>query len=126
MLNTFSKFPLNVQVIEDFIAWKYTRSGAFSVRSAYHREWEHHHGQIICTTDGQGSVDENPVWKEIWRLRLLGKIKIFSRKVLHGVLPCYGVLVGRHIRTHVPCLICVPGPKDIKHCFLDCARAKDI
>ena len=59
------QIPLNVQVIEDFIAWKYTRSGAFSVCSAYRREWEHHHGKRMCTTDGQGSVDENPIWKEI-------------------------------------------------------------
>lgn len=35
------QISLNVQVIEDFVAWNYTRSGSFSVRSAYHREFDH-------------------------------------------------------------------------------------
>ena len=33
------QIPLNVQVMEDFLAWNYMRSGTFSVRSAYHREF---------------------------------------------------------------------------------------
>lgn len=29
------RIPLNLQMGEDFIGWNYTRSGTFSVRSAY-------------------------------------------------------------------------------------------
>ena len=35
------QIPLRVEVLEDFLAWSGTRSGTFSVRSAYHVEFEH-------------------------------------------------------------------------------------
>ena len=41
------QIPLNVQLVEDFIAWNYMRPGSFSVRSAYHREFEHQFGQCL-------------------------------------------------------------------------------
>ena len=46
--------------------------------------------------------------------------------MLHGVLPCYGVFSGRHIRTPIQCLICSLGPEDIQHCLFKCARVKDV
>jgi hypothetical protein len=38
------KIPLSEQLIEDFIAWHYTKTYTFSVRSAYYLEWEHQFG----------------------------------------------------------------------------------
>jgi hypothetical protein len=39
------QIPLNVEGVDDFVAWHYTKSGTFSVRIAYHREWDHKFGQ---------------------------------------------------------------------------------
>ena len=35
------KIPLSLHQQEDFVAWQYTRSGTFSVRSAYYVEFDH-------------------------------------------------------------------------------------
>jgi hypothetical protein len=91
------QIPLNVQLIDDFIAWNYMQSGTFSVRLAYHREFEHQYGQCLLCSDGQGSMLTNTIWKEVWNLKLPGKIKHFTWKALNGSLPCYGILANRHI-----------------------------
>ena len=55
------QIPLNVQIMEDFIAWNYTRSRTFSVRSTYHREFEHQYGRRLTRTDGQGNIQMNMI-----------------------------------------------------------------
>ena len=72
------QIPLNYHLTEDFVAWNYTRSGTFSVRSAYHKEFEHQHGAQWVRADGQGTENINPVWKDMWKLKIPGKIKHFA------------------------------------------------
>lgn len=48
------QIPLRVEVFDDFVAWNATRSGTFSVRSAYHVEFEHQFGHQWRWGDGQG------------------------------------------------------------------------
>ena len=47
--------------------------------------------------DRQGNIQINGLWKEAWKLKVPGKVKHFTWKVLRGVLPCLGVLATRHI-----------------------------
>ena len=35
------QIPMNIEGLDDFVTWHYTKSGTFSVRSAYHREYDH-------------------------------------------------------------------------------------
>jgi hypothetical protein len=49
--------PLNGNMDEDFIAWHFTKSYSFSVRSAYYVEWNHNNGNILNRRDGQGTVN---------------------------------------------------------------------
>ena len=120
------QIPLRVEMVDDFIAWHHTKSGTFSVRSAYHVEFAHQYGKQWNRTDGQGSHRENDIWKYIWRMRVPGKIKHFVWKVLRGVLPCRGILAGRHIPTSAQCPICVIGMEDSQHCLFTCQRALDV
>ena len=76
--------------------------------------------------DGQGATLINPVWKEVWKLCIPGKVRIFLWKVLHGVLPCHGVLANRHIPVQVQCHRCAVGFEDIQHCLFGCKRAKQV
>ena len=96
-VNRILQIPLNSNIEDDFIAWNYTRSGTFSVRSAYYRELDHQIGTRLSRSDGQGSIQVNGIWKDAWKLKVPGKVKHFTWKVLHGVLPCLGVLAARHI-----------------------------
>ena len=81
--NRILRIHLNVEVVEDFVAWHHTRSGTFSVRSAYHVEFENQFGRHF-NRNSQGSANDHEVWKELWKLRLPGKVKHFGWKVLKG------------------------------------------
>ena len=112
--------------MEDFVAWNDTRSGSFTVRSAYHVEFEHQYGRHWQHPDGQGSTSINPIWKLIWSLAIPGKVKHFVWKCLKGVLPCLGILAGRHIPTSAQCPVCKVGVEDIQHCLFSCQRAMKV
>lgn len=120
------QIPLHAQMNEDFIAWNYTHSGTFSVRSAYYRELDHQFGSWLTRPDGQGSEHINHIWKDIWRLQVPGKVKHFAWKVLHGVLPCYGVLAARHIPCSHQCPCCLVGAEDLQHCLFKCHHVKEV
>lgn len=71
------RIPLNTQLVEDFVAWNFTKSFTFTVRSAYYVEWQHQHGTQIRGIDGQGTSTVNPVWEALWKLGVPSKVKIF-------------------------------------------------
>ena len=121
------RIPLQTEVVKDSVAWQYTRSGTFSVRLADHAEFNHEFGRQMDRSDGQGSVHINPIWKELWQLRILGKVKHFGWKVLKGVLLCLlGILAGRHIPVLPQCPICKVGFDDIQHLLFNFSRAKEV
>lgn len=120
------QIPLRVEVLDDFVAWNATRSGSFSVRSAYHVEFEHQFGHQWNWADGQGSSQLNNIWKTTWSLSLPEKVKHFVWKTLKGVLPCFGTLAGRHIPVSAQCPHCRIGMEDIQHCLFACPRAMEI
>ena len=62
----------------------------------------------------------------MWSLKIPGKIKHFAWKVLHGVLPCLGVLANRHIPCSPQCPVCSVGDEDIQHCLFNCQRATQV
>ena len=49
------QIPLHVETMEDFVAWHYTRSGTFSVRSAYHVEFDQY-GRHYASLNSPGSA----------------------------------------------------------------------
>ena len=110
--------PLTPQsMMEDFVAWRFTKNNMFTVRSAYHAEWDHQFGRWFERTEGQQS-QRYPVWAKLWESSLPGKIKIHAWKVLHGFVPCFGVLANRHIALPTNCPMCAGGCEDIKHALL--------
>ena len=47
--------------MEDFVAWSYNKGGFFSVRSAYHVEWNHQHGRKLRRTNGVEAMGHNGI-----------------------------------------------------------------
>jgi hypothetical protein len=120
------RIPLSQNLENDFIAWHKTKNYIFSVRSAYHIEWENQFGIKVNRPDGQGSEKENPVWKIMWSLNVPAKVKIFAWKALHGLIPGMGILSNRHIKVSAQCPICKFGSEDIKHLLFTCKRVKAV
>lgn len=109
---------------EDFVAWHFNSNDLFSVRSAYHQQWMHKFSGNLIQEQASGAGDEE-VWGKLWQLQIPSKIKNFGWRVLHGALPCKGILANSHIENSSSCPACHDGCEDIKHLFT-CNRAKEI
>jgi hypothetical protein len=118
--------PLSDHLTEDFVAWHFSKSYIFTVKSAYHLEWEHQFGATTRRCDGQGSSEVNPIWETLWNLQILSEVKIFMWRALHGIVPGKSILVDRHIKVQPQCPVCQKGPEDMKHLLFSCLRARQV
>jgi hypothetical protein len=73
-----------------------------------------------------GTSINNPVWKELLKLKIPSKIKIFTWRALHGLLPLKSILVNRHVGTSGECPICHQAPEDIRHLLFQCIPAREL
>ena len=108
---------------EDMVAWHHNRNGIFSVRSAYHTQWKYKFDHNAV----EGGTGPSSVWRQLWKLSIPSKIKIFAWKALHGCLQCFVTLANKHIPINgVNCPRCLSEAEDIKHALFSCNRAKEI
>ena len=73
-----------------------------------------------------GGAGNEEVWSKLWKIDVPAKIKIFGWRVLHGLIPCRGILANRRIDNSSSCPACHEGCEDIKHVLFTCSRAKEI
>jgi hypothetical protein len=81
---------------EDCVAWHFNRSGLFSVRSAYHGQWKMKYGARLNGASS-GGASNIQTWKNLWKLHLPGKIRVFRWRSLHGQVPCKSILANKHV-----------------------------
>jgi hypothetical protein len=120
------QIPLDTHGLSDFISWRLTKHGFFSVRTAYHSQWRHQFGPNVALLAMPGNSISNPVWKILWKLRIPGKVKIFVWRALHGILPLKCILANRHIVTIGECPICRQGAEDILQLLFQCDTAREL
>lgn len=118
--------PLPPWEIGDSIVWHGTKNGIFSVKSAYHMEWQHQYGSRARRRDEAGSSAINPVWDICWKLIVPAKVRIFTWRALHGIIPCMCTLANRHIGGSGQCHVCDWGAEDIAHMMFKCDRALEV
>jgi hypothetical protein len=110
---------------EDFVAWHHTKTSLYSFRSGYHCLWDYKFGRHDRNSDLAEAANK-PVWDKLWDLDIPSKIKIFGWRILHGMIPCRGVLANRHIGNDGSCPLCSSGCEDIKHVLFTCERARAV
>jgi hypothetical protein len=71
---------------KDYVSWHKTKSFSFTVRSAYHSEWEHQFGNRTRYANGQGSTGIKLVWNKVWKLKVPRKVKNLAWRALHGAI----------------------------------------
>jgi hypothetical protein len=76
-VNRIMEIPLNNHGFDDFIAWNFSTTGQYMVRSGYHLQWRHKFGPSASQLAIPGLAVSNPVWQIIWKLKVLKKVKIF-------------------------------------------------
>jgi hypothetical protein len=102
------------------IEWHGTKSGVFSVRSAYHIEWKHQFNGVTCRSLISGTSLNNPTWKILWKLDAPAKVKIFCWRLMHGIIPIKAILMKRHIGTTDLCPLCNIESEDTMHMVFTC------
>lgn len=120
------EIPIYQHDTEDFVAWHFTKSGIFSVRSAYYRQWEEYYASSDLNPNGISGSSAHPVWKKLWSLKVPSKIKNFLWRCLHNALPCCRVLANRHISRSGQCPICLTHAEDLTHMAFKCSHAQEV
>jgi hypothetical protein len=68
---------INNKGFKDFVVWSHTKHGRYTVRSGYHTQWKHQFGPNVVHLAAPSVSAMNPVWKTIWKLKILNKVIFF-------------------------------------------------
>ncbi|XP_050260094.1 uncharacterized protein LOC126705233 [Quercus robur] len=114
--------PLCVTVQEDCLSWPRCRSGSYSVKSGY---------QLLCETEMNSlpSSSDSEVfkrfWKDIWRLKVPNKVKVFLWRACSRALPTKVNLQKRRVVDNSTCDQCGCMTKDEFHALWDCEMVRE-
>ena len=64
------------------------------------------------------------LWKDVWKLNVVPKVRVFWWRVLRGILPDENTLHSRHIRETSTCKVCLAMDEDLEHALLLCSHAR--
>jgi hypothetical protein len=68
-------------------------------------------------------IDED-VWKKLWKLSVVPKVRVFWWRVLRGILPDYMTLTRWHVMENNTCGICKADSETLMHTLTKCSHAK--
>lgn len=103
--------------IDDRMIWPLERSGMFTVKSGYH--FIHKSLPNTSTTSSSHMVDKK-VWKVIWNINTLPKVRHFLWRAITNSLPIGCSLYRRKVIQSPVCSICGQYEESIEHCLLLC------
>lgn len=106
---------------EDYIAWNFTRSGVFSVRSAYHLQMSLRKN-MADVAEGSSSVATHRGWLELWNTDIPGKVKIHNWRMIRNGLAVGEELSYRRIKAGVFCTAC-GRDESVLHRFWRCPHS---
>ena len=106
---------------EDFWAWAWEKSSLFTVRSAYREVVERKFKEEMVQGSSTGRAE---MWKTLWKLKVLPKIRVFWWWVVTNMLPCLHELKRRHIMEVACCPLCGYDQEDLFHSLLQCDHAR--
>ena len=118
------RIPLSRRVVEDSLVQLHNRRGVYTVRSGYHVA-----RQVLKAESWAEALDIGgwqQAWRGLWKLKLPRKIKIFSQRACHDVLPTRVNLAKRKIISDTLCHYCKSVPEDTLHVIRGCGAAQDV
>jgi hypothetical protein len=109
---------------DDFWAWNLEKSGIYTVKTAYGAlVMRNEHLAPAEGTATGSSFSEKQMWEQLWKLKVVPKVRVFWWRVLRGILPVEQTLQYRHIATLARCKICLSADEDMRHALLLCTHA---
>ena len=122
--DTILKIPLCYNLPEDKLIWIGNKRGDFTVKSAYFVAIK----ILDSRVEGEcSSGDPNAqIWRKIWSLKLLGKIKIFSWRACVDGLPMLTNMAAKGVQTSCTCPICDEEPESLVYALISCDFALSV
>uniref|UniRef100_A0A803LLX0 Reverse transcriptase zinc-binding domain-containing protein n=1 Tax=Chenopodium quinoa TaxID=63459 RepID=A0A803LLX0_CHEQI len=122
-VNEVLKIPIPRFGEIDSWTWHFTKSGDFSVRSAYHAAL----GATNENSISSSSLNHDTTLSYLWAAKLPPKIKHFGWRALRNALPVRSNLKKRGICADDTCPMCGDAPEMIGHaCFFFLQCCEDI
>ena len=121
-VETILSIPISFHLPEDSIIWVGNKKRSFSVKSAYYVA-----RRILEKEDhGESSLGDvcAPLWKRMWLLNILEKIRIFAWRLCMNAIPTLTNLFKKGIQMDVTCPSCKKDPESVEHAILRCDSAK--
>jgi hypothetical protein len=122
------KIALNMNRIQDFVSWLHTKSGIYTVKSAY--LMARTESFYLCesvnwrgTTSNQTRLAKE--WKQPWAIKAPPKMKIVLWSLAHNCLPTGQQLKRRHAPAPEFCYCC-GREETLEHTFLTCPHVVEI
>ncbi|KAJ1295893.1 hypothetical protein BS78_01G258100 [Paspalum vaginatum] len=120
--------PLSHNQVYDCLSWMHTRTGIYTVKSAYIRaKCEAIHLKSSAKAKGEPSnqVCTTKEWKSLWNIKAPPKMKIVLWRFAHNCLPTGQQLTRRKILAYNLCCHC-GREETIEHAFLSCKYVDEI
>ena len=118
------QISLSRRYVADTIVWLYNPRGVFTVKFAYHV------ARTILTEAAKVGTSRGcaakQVWAAIWKLWIPNKIKVFTWRACHEILPTAVNLTRRRVIYEDKCSMCTTESESTIHALWDCAVAQDI
>ena len=115
--------PLVVGMMGDFVSWHLKKSGVFSVRSAYYKQWEETYVSKDSNPNGISGSAQHPGWKKLWSLKIPSKIKIFLCQLSQDCLLTRQVMKLRRLPRDPKCSF-RDNIESSRHLFFTCPVAR--
>ncbi|KAL0423850.1 UNVERIFIED_CONTAM: putative ribonuclease H protein [Sesamum radiatum] len=107
---------------QDLFTWNYSKTGSFSVHSAYHL--------AVSLEDSPCSSShaalESAWWRKVWQVRIPNKVKVFVWRACQNALPTGANLHKRASISQVVCPLCGDDFEDVIHVLLCCPFARQV
>ena len=102
---------------KDFLYWPHSSSGNYNVKSGYNFLSQDFPTQDIV---GGTSNISSSVWKNIWSLKVLNKVKNLLWRACKNAIPTKTNLVRGRVLTDDVCEQCQQSPEDVNHALGSC------
>lgn len=112
--------PLSKSLCKDKLVWMHNKSGKFTVKLCYHmlHECKEDYGLSAASFCSQ----VQPLfWKELWKLKIATKVKLFIWKAMGNHLPTEANLQTRKIIPESMCPIWEDRHETLEHVLLGCS-----
>ncbi|KAF7812457.1 reverse transcriptase [Senna tora] len=124
-LNAILSIPLSPNILEDKLVWTHARNGVYQVKIGYRCE-KAVVDKLVDRKPSCSRVIPSKLWKEIWGLKVIPRVKNFIWRVCSDAIPTGEAQVRRGCNVTMFCPICGVKPESTEHMLMLCDWVKKV